>query len=524
MTSLFTKMNLSKTWWVYTSIFLLTILAAIRLPVTIDEAYYLAFSKHLQLSYVDHPPFVAYLNILQVKLGLTSPLSIRSSVLFLHWVATYLLMTIVYQHCKEDRNVATKLLITFCIAYTVPIFSLFGIILRPDCPLLLALSIMLVTADNIMRTQIITWKKSVFLGLGLGIGLLAKYHIVILGGGILLGLLIDLAWKTSFQWTHLLKLMGAGLISLVCALPVLIWNYHNEFASFLFQFQHIFQAQHWQPHSVLGYLLGTVFFLTPMIAVILIRQGLFRRFRWSLCIPVLGMVVILLLSSLRKNVHGEWACPAFWLLIPYAVIYSGYQEKRFNTLIQASKYTAAIWIILLTLIIVPHGIEQVRHIAQRFDPTSNPFKSILFWDDLPHLIHDKPSLTQAIEEGLQQKQNPNCSYKHPLIGALNWRWAAELEYHHFFPGMKVLNLDLRSSNFYLWRDTWSKYANCRILLITDDPRHAEELAKIVTVNQAYDFSNFKNYEKLHMQIVTANLHDKNTLDKIQRYRITHPQF
>ena len=51
-------------------IIVLTIFTLIRFglsllfPLTADESYYWLWSKHLSLSYVDHPPMVAYLNFL----------------------------------------------------------------------------------------------------------------------------------------------------------------------------------------------------------------------------------------------------------------------------------------------------------------------------------------------------------------------------------------------------------------------------------------------------------------------------
>src|SRR3989338_4254489 len=37
---------------------------ALLFPLTADESYYWLWSKHLSLSYVDHPPIIAYVNFL----------------------------------------------------------------------------------------------------------------------------------------------------------------------------------------------------------------------------------------------------------------------------------------------------------------------------------------------------------------------------------------------------------------------------------------------------------------------------
>lgn len=50
--------QIKKLFWISLAVKLL--LAAL-LPLTNDEAYYWVWSQHLQLSYDDHPPFVAWL-------------------------------------------------------------------------------------------------------------------------------------------------------------------------------------------------------------------------------------------------------------------------------------------------------------------------------------------------------------------------------------------------------------------------------------------------------------------------------
>ncbi len=109
-------MHLNKHWVIYTGVFIASLIIAAQFPITNDESYYIAFSKNLQLSYVDAPPFVSYLNIIQVTFGLVSPLYERSLVIVLHLLATLFLLAIVRNHCINDEHLATKLLITFLIA------------------------------------------------------------------------------------------------------------------------------------------------------------------------------------------------------------------------------------------------------------------------------------------------------------------------------------------------------------------------------------------------------------------------
>ncbi|MBP9775615.1 MAG: hypothetical protein KBD30_07330 [Legionellaceae bacterium] len=91
---------------------------------------------------------------------------------------TLFLIAIVYNHCVHDKDVTKKLLLTFLLAYVIPVFSFF---IMPDTGLILSLNILLWVADKVVCAGHLTWKNVGELGLGLGIELLSKYHILLLG-------------------------------------------------------------------------------------------------------------------------------------------------------------------------------------------------------------------------------------------------------------------------------------------------------------------------------------------------------
>ncbi|MCC2645393.1 MAG: phospholipid carrier-dependent glycosyltransferase, partial [Burkholderiales bacterium] len=299
------------------------------------------------MSYVDAPPFVAYLNIVQAKLGIFQPLINRLLVVILHLIATIFLILIVKNNhviipSNNRDNLSDKLLITFLLAYIIPIFGLYGIFILPDSGLILGLSLMLWVSDHILREGYISIKNSLLLGIGLGIGLLSKYHILPLGGGMLLGLYLDLACRNSNQYSlrPLAMLIISVLLGLVIAAPLFIWNYTNHYASFIFQLQHGFNSNSWQLISMVGFIFGAILYLTPWFAYMLFKYGVLKERRYYILIPVFCLCLILLISSLRKNILPHWLSPAFWLLIPYTVINS----KSFAALKSMCKYTSIIWL------------------------------------------------------------------------------------------------------------------------------------------------------------------------------------
>lgn len=506
---------------IYIGVLLASIVIAATFPITNDESYYIAFAKNLQLSYVDAPPFVSYLNIIQVKLGLISPLYERLLVIVLHLIATLFLLAVVRNHCANDKELATKLLITFLIAYLVPIFGLFGIFILPDCGLILSLSILLWAADTVIRTNNLTWANAFILGIGLGIGLLSKYHILPLGGGILLGVLLDL----KFSWHNLTKLAVSVVIALICALPVFIWNYEHHFASFLFQLQHGFSSNNWRLSTMIAFILTSALYLTPAFAYLLIKRGLLVKKHWYLLIPVCSLFIILLASSARKHVLPHWISPAFWLLIPYTVIYSGKKAEHVQLLLKLCKYTAVIWVFLIGILLLPDGLMNVKQLSKLINPDTKIFKDLLLWQELPELLQQNPLLSQTLNNAMHQKQNQECSVQTPIIGTFRWFWASQVEYHDMFPGAKIINLDQNSSNYYLWRDNWSDYANCNILLIGSENKaipHA--LAKLMTIDNQFTIYGLGDYRSLNLQVISGVLKAGDTLKKIQNMLASHPHY
>ena len=518
-------MRLNQHWVVYSGILLAAFILAANFPITIDEAYYIAFSKNLQLSYVDHPPFVSYLNLAQSMFGLTSPLFNRLLVIMTHLIATLFLLAIVYNHCEKDEDLATKLLVTFLIAYVVPIFGMYSIIILPDTGLILSLSMMLWAADKVVLANELSWRNAFELGIGLGIGMLAKYHILPLGGGILFGVLLDLSLRSTFMWSNLAKLVASLAIGLMCALPVFIWNWDNHFASFMFQLQHGFRSDTLHPMAILSFIYGSVFYLTPWFAFILLKQGLFSKKHWHLLIPVCSLVIILLISSARKHVLSHWVSPAFWLLIPYAVIYSSHRKRYLSLLMKMCKYTALLWLVFIAVMLLPAERLAIKQIGKI--PHVNPiiFVGSSFWEELPEMIQKNAVLADIVDKALHQKPNSGCAKKNPIVGTYRWFWASQLEYHQMFPGAQILNLELNSSNFYLWRDDWSDYANCNILLIGEETQNiTSELAQILKVNHEYTLHGLGDYPALNLKVISATLDDSNTIKNVQQSLLAHPHY
>ncbi len=220
-------MNMKKTFW-----FVLSVVTLVRLVIIAniglgdDEVYHWVWSKHLALSYYDHPPMVTY-----IIWFLTS---IFGDTAFLIHLGALLCVTaftiVIYVWAKEmfssEEAAWGALLIIF-----VPIFFVGGVIIAPDSPLGLFWVLALWLIWRALKYQ-----KSVYWylgGISVGLGTLSKYNALILP--LLFFLYLIFSKKHRF-WLCKKEPYLAVILSMVIFLPVIVWNAQNEWASFYFQF------------------------------------------------------------------------------------------------------------------------------------------------------------------------------------------------------------------------------------------------------------------------------------------------
>ncbi|MGI9537748.1 MAG: glycosyltransferase family 39 protein [Desulfocapsaceae bacterium] len=200
--------------------------AYLGLPELMEqEAYYWNYAQHPALSYLDHPPMVAVLIWMGTKLWGVSEFGVRFAA-FLCWLVTaffsYQLSVKVF-----DRQAAAGA--AFLLA-TLPLYFGVGFLMTPDAPLHAAWSALLYFGYRaLIENDSTSWAG---IGISLGLGLLSKYTIVLLGPPFLLFMLID---RRARRWFFRPGPYWALLLTLVLFSPVLIWNMQHEWVSFLFQ-------------------------------------------------------------------------------------------------------------------------------------------------------------------------------------------------------------------------------------------------------------------------------------------------
>jgi len=201
------------------------------LPVTQDEAYYFDWARALAWGYFDHPPGVAALG-LGTLLAPGSALAARLGNLI---AATLTLLALLafYRRCgldaARDRFIAITLAVT-------PLPTLAGgALTTPDTVLALAWVLALHEALAALQGARARWISA---GAAVGLGLLAKYTMVLIGPVLLWAILRGDPRALRSPWPY----VGA-LTAFLVFLPHVLWNAEQDWLTMRFQFGHGFSVE-----------------------------------------------------------------------------------------------------------------------------------------------------------------------------------------------------------------------------------------------------------------------------------------
>jgi len=275
-----------------------------------EEAYYWTYAKHPALGYFDHPPMVAWFVTLGTLLFGDTAMGVRIMT-FVLWVATagLLFLTGRMWFGKRVALVATLM-------YTLlPVYIGTGLLVTPDAPLLF----FWVATLYLISKALYTGRGGYWLlaGVTFGGALLSKYYALLLAPSLLWFLLLSPKHR---HWLRRVEPWLALPIALAVFSPVIIWNSHHEWASFLFQSSRTAGAAKHAWRTVLlfwGFQLGV---LTPPLFALFaraasrgVRRGWLQRddnwnFAASFSLPLFFLFAA---ASFKTQIHINWTAPAF---------------------------------------------------------------------------------------------------------------------------------------------------------------------------------------------------------------------
>jgi 4-amino-4-deoxy-L-arabinose transferase-like glycosyltransferase len=318
-----TRQTVYSVWTLIAFFALLRLFTAPFFGLGVDEAHYVLYAKHLELSYFDHPPLVGWLHL--PLLGFApSELAARVPPITLGAITSYFVYKLVLE-IFADRRIAFWSTLALNSSF---IFGALFLMLLPDT-ILIALSFALMST-LISTTKNPNLKNYLLLGLLLGLCGLSKYTAVILIPAILLFLFLDKKLSLLLSPKTLLTVFTA----LAVIYPVVIWNIQNDFASFAYQGSHVAGANTFSP-LILAKNIGIWFGAYSPPLFVIASYGLSKSAKSANIAEKLAFYIgifllgFFLFTAALKPALPHWIAPFFALFIPLGVAHllsSGYEK------------------------------------------------------------------------------------------------------------------------------------------------------------------------------------------------------
>jgi dolichol-phosphate mannosyltransferase len=294
--------------------FVLRLVYAGSVEMMPEETYYWNYSRHLDFGYLDHPPMVAWLIRAATAVFGQTEFGVRAGALLCGAITSIF----VY---KLTRNLfgAAAALAALLLVQALPFFFLSGLLMTPDAPLAAAWAASLYFLERaLIGNQSRAWR---FAGISLGIGMISKYSIALLGPVAAAFMVWDP--QSRRWWTRSPPYVGA-LLALAVFSPVIIWNAQHDWASFAFQTsRRLAETPQFALHKLIG---SIIVLITPtgllaVIAALLARRSADetpdaarrrRLFNLAILIPV----SVFVLFSLRHEVKLDWTGAPWTAALP----------------------------------------------------------------------------------------------------------------------------------------------------------------------------------------------------------------
>jgi 4-amino-4-deoxy-L-arabinose transferase-like glycosyltransferase len=286
------------------------------LDLRTDEAYYWTWSKESALSFLDHPPMIAWFIRFGTAIFGDTNLGVRFAGILAMLVTQLLLADMVRRVTHDVRAIAIAVLMPEAALY----YGLLMAKVAPDVALIPFAVAMVWALVRLHESGDGRWWLAA--GLFAGLALLSKFTFVLMLPAVAAFTLVPdwrRRWLTSpYPW-------AAALIAIVVSSPVLIWNAEHDWASFRFQFVRA-TATHELSLRTVGDYIGLQFGLVGFILLPVVLSGLaltaWRGYRTRNAVAILLSTAVLVpfgyffWKSLSLRVGDTW--PMFMWPVGFA--------------------------------------------------------------------------------------------------------------------------------------------------------------------------------------------------------------
>jgi 4-amino-4-deoxy-L-arabinose transferase-like glycosyltransferase len=241
----------------------LRVIYASLIDLRTDEAYYWTWSKESVLSFLDHPPMIAWFIRFGTAIFGDTNFGVRFAGVLAMLATQLLLADIVGRVTHDVRAIVLAVLMPEAALY----YGLLMAKVSPDTALIPFAVAMLWALIRLKESGDARWWLAA--GVFAGLALLSKFTVVMLIPAVLAFMLVP-DWRR--RWLRSPYPWLAALIAVVLFLPVLIWNAGHDWASFRFQFVRA-TATHEISLRTIGEFIGLQFGLVGFILLPVVLSG-----------------------------------------------------------------------------------------------------------------------------------------------------------------------------------------------------------------------------------------------------------
>ena len=244
-------------WWLIGVTIIAKIILSYFLELGNDEVYYYTYSVQPDWNHFDHPGMIGWMmRLTSLNLHWVSTLSMRLGSIICAGLATLVIFKTATIIKDEKAGYIAAWMYTLSI-YTSIIAGLFVL---PDSPQLLFFTLSIYWMTKwVLQPSSFTTKHWLLLGVLIGLATLSKVH----------GLYLWLGFGAFILFHQIKTLKNARvylsiLITLLCIVPIVYWNYQNDFITYRYHSQRVMHTG-LLLDSFLQQIVGEIIYQNPLV-------------------------------------------------------------------------------------------------------------------------------------------------------------------------------------------------------------------------------------------------------------------
>lgn len=454
---------------------LLRVFLAAKLGLGDDEAYYWDWSRHLELSYYDHPGMTAWLIKAATLIFGQTPIAVRLFALICNALSGYVLWRLARRMFGE-----TTAAIAVAFYLFAPIFSVGGVLMVPDAPMGLAWMVVCLLCWRIVGESDNRWRLWLAAGAILGLGLLSKYTIILLALSFVLLLMSEREWRQKLAAPRFWITVG---IACVLCLPIIVWNVHYSWPTLKY---HLHDRQTGGGGANFNrwgqFFASQAIILSPALFLLCLGAWGYaithwRDRRWRFLFLLSAPTFLLFAAqALFAEFKPHWTTPAFSLLFIGAaeLLRSGFglaegRGRRWAQTVVA--FAIAVIVVPLNILFYTGTLTPViPKLARWFAPSApwepkfDPTNDLFGWPEVA-----------AEAERVRLDWAQKSGESKPFLSSSRYQLVAQLA---FVTGEQVWRVSPGSDQYSFWQtpETWRPLIGQSSIFITDnrferDPRN-----------------------------------------------------